>query len=151
MTTKKHTRRKKAARPAKTARKKKAPRAAKKKIARKAPAAKNELASKRKAARRNKIAQRNRLARGVPSSGNAIAVMRKGPGSGTGGQSGDIQGLSNVEGADSESVEELIEDGQAYEAGIIDGIENAPDADQGEVKTREVPEDDLPPRRRSTL
>ena len=44
-----------------------------------------------------------------------------------------------------------MEDGQSYEAGIIDGIENAPDADQGEIKTREVSQDDLFPRKRNTL
>ncbi|MHB8754358.1 MAG: response regulator [Candidatus Acidiferrales bacterium] len=97
----------------------------------------------RKAARKNKAARRERLSRGVRSSGNDIAVMRKGPGSGSAGQSGDIQGLSDVETADSESVRELVEDGQDYEAGIVDGVENAPDADQGEVKTREVPQDDV--------
>jgi hypothetical protein len=46
--------------------------------------------------------------------------------------------------ADSESVEELLEEGQAFEAGVVDGVENAPDADQGEIHTREVPEDDVP-------
>ena len=46
--------------------------------------------------------------------------------------------------ADSESVEELVEEGQAFEAGIVNGIENAPDPDQAEVRTREVPEDDVP-------
>lgn len=61
-----------------------------------------------------------------------------------GGQSGDTEGLSRAEVADSESVEELLEEGQAFEAGIIEGVENAPDADQGEVQTREVPEDDVP-------
>lgn len=71
--------------------------------------------------------------------------MRKGPGSGSAGQSGDIQGLSDVETADSESVRELVEDGQDYEAGIVDGVENAPDADQGDIKTREVPQDDIIP------
>ena len=77
--------------------------------------------------------------------------MSKGPGAGSGGQSGDIEGLSNIESADSESVAELAEEGQDFEAGIIEGIENAPDADQGEIKTREVPQDDLPPRKRNTL
>jgi hypothetical protein len=60
------------------------------------------------------------------------------------GQSGDTLGLSRSEIADSESVEELIEEGQAFEAGVISGVENAPDADQGGVRTREVPEDDVP-------
>jgi hypothetical protein len=41
-------------------------------------------------------------------------------------------------------VEELLEEGQTYEAEVVDGVENARDADQSEVKTREVPEDDVP-------
>jgi len=45
---------------------------------------------------------------------------------------------------DSESADELLEEGQAFEAGIVSGVEDAPDADQGPVKTREVPEDDVP-------
>jgi N utilization substance protein A len=65
-------------------------------------------------------------------------------GADSGGQSGDIQGLSRGEIADSESVTELAEEGQDYEAGVISGVENAPDADQGEVRTHEVPEDDVP-------
>ncbi len=60
------------------------------------------------------------------------------------GQSGDIQGLSNAAEADSESVEELAEEGQAFEAEAISGVEDAPDADVAEVKTKEVPEDDVP-------
>ena len=66
------------------------------------------------------------------------------PGPESGGQSGDIQGLSRAELADSESVEELVEEGQAFEAGVVSGVENAPDADESEVKTRQVPEDDVP-------
>ena len=68
----------------------------------------------------------------------------RGLGPEAGGQSGDIEGLSRNELADSESVEELIEEGQAFEAGVISGVENAPDADRGEVRTRQVPEDDVP-------
>jgi hypothetical protein len=49
-----------------------------------------------------------------------------------------------VESVDSESADELLEEGQAFEAGIVSGVEDAPDADQGPVKTREVPEDDVP-------
>ena len=60
------------------------------------------------------------------------------------GQSGDIQGLSGIEDADSESVRELAEEGQDFEAGIISGVENAPDPDVSEVRTHEVPEDDVP-------
>jgi len=60
------------------------------------------------------------------------------------GQAGDLQGLSKVEEADSESISELIAEGQPFEAGIIEGIENAPDPDVAEVKTKEFPEDDVP-------
>ena len=60
------------------------------------------------------------------------------------GQSGDIQQISDIADADSESVEELQEEGNSFEASIIDGVENAPDADVAEVTTREVPEDDVP-------
>ena len=41
-------------------------------------------------------------------------------------------------------MEELLEEGQAREAAAISGVEGAPDPDQGEVRTREVPEDDVP-------
>jgi hypothetical protein len=69
---------------------------------------------------------------------------RRGLGPNAGGQSGDIQALPRAEDVDSESVEELSEEGQAFEAEVVSGVENAPDADQGEVRTREVPEDDVP-------
>ena len=55
-----------------------------------------------------------------------------------------LQGLSPRDIADSESVEELVEEGQAYEADAISGVEDALDPDQGEVHTHEVPEDDVP-------
>jgi hypothetical protein len=53
--------------------------------------------------------------------------------------------LPDVPEAGSESVRELLEEGQAFEASVVSGIENAPPADAGEVTTREVPEDDVPP------
>ncbi len=60
------------------------------------------------------------------------------------GQSGDLQGLSDVERADSESVDELIEEGNAFEAGVVAGVEEADERGDREVRTREVPEDDVP-------
>jgi hypothetical protein len=60
------------------------------------------------------------------------------------GQSGDTQQISNIPDADSESVEELVEEGNSFEAGVIEGVEDVPDADVAEVTTREVPEDDVP-------
>ncbi len=59
-------------------------------------------------------------------------------------QSGDTQGLSGIADADSESVKELVEEGQYFEAEVVDAIENAPTSDAGEIRTREVPEDDVP-------
>jgi len=59
-------------------------------------------------------------------------------------QSGDLQGLSNVEGADSESVDELLEEGNAFEADVVIGVEDAEDTDEGECRTHEVPQDDVP-------
>lgn len=61
------------------------------------------------------------------------------------GQSGDLQGLSDTETVDSESVAELLEEGQSFEAEVVEGVENAPDPDVAEVTTRQVPEDDVPP------
>jgi hypothetical protein len=76
---------------------------------------------------------------------NVVPTTKEGMGPDSAGQSGDTQGLSDVAEADSESVEELVEEGQSFEAEVIDGIENAPDADVSEVHTRQVREDDVPP------
>jgi hypothetical protein len=60
------------------------------------------------------------------------------------GQSGDAQGISGPAEADSQSVEELVEEGNAFEASVVDGVENAKDPDVSEVTTRQVPGDDIP-------
>lgn len=60
------------------------------------------------------------------------------------GQAGDDQGLHDSAEADSESVKELIDEGQTFEAGVVEGVENAPDPDVAEVRTRQVPEQDVP-------
>jgi hypothetical protein len=60
------------------------------------------------------------------------------------GQSGDLQQLSDAAAADSESVGELVEEGNAFEANAVQGVEDAKAPDASEVKTREVPEDDVP-------
>jgi hypothetical protein len=56
------------------------------------------------------------------------------------GLSGDLQGLSRTPGADSESVSELVEEGNPFEAEIVNAVEAADDIAK-EVRTREVPED----------
>jgi hypothetical protein len=56
----------------------------------------------------------------------------------------DSQGLSRAESADSESVTELLDEGNSFEAGVVKGVEEADDSDGKEVHTREFPEDDVP-------
>jgi hypothetical protein len=75
---------------------------------------------------------------------DTVAFSPEGPVSRSGRQSGDLQGLSSVEGADSESVGELLEEGNEFEADIVKGVEDAGSADEKEVRTHEVPEDDVP-------
>ena len=53
------------------------------------------------------------------------------------GQSGDAQGLSQSADADEESVEELAETDQAYEAEAVDGLEDAADHPERPLHTRE--------------
>jgi hypothetical protein len=60
------------------------------------------------------------------------------------GQSGDTQGVLSNEDSNAESVKELLEEGQYYEASIVSGIENVPPADVAEVTTKQIPEDDVP-------
>lgn len=71
------------------------------------------------------------------------AREKRGPGPDSSGQSGDDMGLSREETADSESVAELTEEGQYFEAEAVSGLER-PYPDEGEVKTHQVPEDDVP-------
>jgi hypothetical protein len=75
---------------------------------------------------------------------SAPAFSGERAGSKSGELSGDLQGLSNREAADSESVDELLEEGNAFEADAVSGVEAADDADEQEVHTHEVPEDDVP-------
>ncbi|MGA8489151.1 MAG: hypothetical protein WB711_01940 [Terriglobales bacterium] len=120
---------------------------------RKGPAKKKSVRAK-PAARTKAVAKKTR---GVKSRGTATRRTPKrnplradltfsppGSDSDSAGQSGDLQGLSNVESADSESVDELIEEGNAFEAGVVTGVEEAGDRGEREVRTREVPEDDVP-------
>jgi hypothetical protein len=117
-----------------------------KKVLKKKPAAKKS-SRKKKSIRSESSVRRNTAApAGRTSEVNSgmLTQGRRGLGPAAGGQSGDIQGLPRNEDVDTESVEELVEEGQALEAEYVNGVENAPDADQGEIRTREVPEDDVP-------
>jgi hypothetical protein len=120
---------------AKTAKKK----AAKKKVARRARPARGKSAARRKKTATARTGRR----RGTAGAAFEPLPDERGMGAEAGGQSGDTEGLSRYEEADSESVEELIEEGQAFEAGIVGGVEEA-DSETHEVRIREVPEDDVP-------
>jgi hypothetical protein len=90
--------------------------------------------------------KKNRKAR-IPGRADSIEVVfygRRGLGARSAGQSGDTQGISAAVRTDSESVEELLEEGQSFEAEVVAGVENAPEPGESEVRTKEVPEDDVP-------
>jgi N utilization substance protein A len=92
-----------------------------------------------------RIIRSSLASRGEGQSVETINLEPKGLGSKSGGQSGALQGLSDVESADSESVDELLEEGNAFEAEVVKGVEDAPEADEGEVRTHQRPqEEDLP-------
>lgn len=58
-------------------------------------------------------------------------------------RAGDDQGIARRERYDSESVQELLDEGQSFEGSVIEGMEDARDADRGPVRTHEPREDDL--------
>jgi hypothetical protein len=107
-------------------------------------AAPKKKARTKKAAPRKKPARKSSTTRGKGERGATVTFEPKGLGANSGGQSGDLQGLSDSASADSESVDELLEEGNAFEAEVVEGIQNVRDADQGEITTREVSEDDVP-------
>jgi hypothetical protein len=109
----------------------------KKKLATKPKPASKKLAAKGKPAGKKRI-------RGKGESVDTVAFTPAGLGARSGGQSGDLQGLTDREGANSESVDELLEEGNAFEAEVVKGVEDAGNEDEREVHTHEVPEDDVP-------
>lgn len=90
-----------------------------------------------------KTRMKNQRDEGISTYGS-VAPKKKGLGPDSAGQSGDTQGISDSAEAGSESVEELLEEGQSFEAEAIAGVEDAPDADVAEVHTKQFPEDDVP-------
>ena len=134
-TKKKHTKLKKTA-PKKTAASKRKPvkKKAGKKLTQK-KAAPKKLALKKAAVKTKGIGKKTEGAKPV----NAFKKPSR-----SAVQSGDLQGLSNAETVDSESVGELVEEGNAFEADVVAGVEDAGRHDEREVRTHEVPEDDVP-------
>ena len=66
-------------------------------------------------------------------------------------QSEDFEGVSRAEQADSESVDELVDEGNLFEAGAVAGVQEADDADGREVHTHELPEGERYANPRSVL
>ncbi len=119
----------------------------KKKLAKKKPASKKVVLKTKVPVKKKVSAQGAGDARRRVSGNQSLdteAFALQGQTARSAGQSGDLQGLSNVEGADSESVDELIEEGNAFEADVVAGVESAGDAEEKEVHTHEVSEDDIP-------
>jgi hypothetical protein len=114
------------------------------KLAVKKKAVKKRVAAKKRVVAKSGSKPARRKLRGRPDAGELVSYVRRGMGARSGGQSGDTQGIAGRPDVDSESVEELLEEGQSFEAEVVEGVENAPDPDQGEVRTREVDEDDVP-------
>jgi hypothetical protein len=116
---------------------------AKKKAVLKKAAPKTTAVGKKKTGAKTAGALKKRIPRRNPSV-DTEAFALEGLRARSEGQSGDLQGVSNAEGADSESVEELLEEGNAFEADVIMGVEHAGDSEGTEIRTHEVPEDDVP-------
>ena len=122
---------------------------AKKSVSSKKSLAKRKLQPKKQAGAKRKAGAKPARApkkpvRGKSQTAYTVESAREGLAPRSGGQSGDLQGLSSLQGADSESVDELLEEGNAFEAEVVKGVQDAGDADEGEVRTHEVPEDDVP-------
>jgi hypothetical protein len=130
MAPRKKTTKKKLAIKGRTSRKQSAKKTTHKKVTAKAVGKKSKSTRPRPVRRRSQTAERVGFSPTRSITGSA-------------GQSGDLQGLSDVEVADSESVDELLEEGNAFEADVVSGVEKAGDTPR-EVRTHEVPEDDVP-------
>jgi hypothetical protein len=114
-----------------------------KKVSSKKATPKKEAPRKKVARKRHEALNRSRV-REKSQSVETTVFEPEGLGARSGGQAGNLQGLSNIAHADSESVDELLEEGNAFEAEVVEGVENAPEADKGEIRTHEVSEDDVP-------
>jgi len=80
----------------------------------------------------------------TPGQGEAAAFTGQRTKNHSGELSGDLQGLPEIEHLDSENLRELIEEGNAFEANVLTGVEDAEDNEGKEVHTHEVPADDIP-------
>jgi hypothetical protein len=108
---------------------------AKKKATRKPVASKPSVRRRKKAPSVSTEKELKRELRDRKLSGSGVVSSRR---------SEDFEGISQAEQADSESVDELVEEGNVFEAGAVAGVQEADDEDEEEVHTHEFPEDDVP-------
>ena len=134
--------------PSKKKSKKKPARKSAKNVRRPAVKAKKSLRSAKKKTAKKKVATKKARGRkkrpSVSAETDVKREFRRRNTAAAARQSSDFKGLSRTEEAGSESVDELVEEGNIFEAGAIAGVEEADSSDEREVHTHEVPEDDVP-------
>src|SRR5256886_16193136 len=118
------------------------PKRGEKKITAKAKLSGKKAARKRKASR--KPAARRRQVRETQAvlgsqSVETVPLKRPARAAAAGAGGGDFGGVSVVEGADSESADELLEEGQTFEAGIVNGGGKAARGDRGGGRSTQGP------------
>src|SRR5258708_35109157 len=114
-----------------------------KKAASKKAGAKTKAGGRKKPAGKTARAAKKQV-RGKSQTVDTVAFAPEGLGPRSSGQSGDLQGLANLEAADSESVDELLEEGNAFEADAVKHVQDAPDATLKQLPTHETPHPVLP-------
>jgi len=92
----------------------------------------NRPSATSKRAKERKISVKKQL-RKPPGSLDGAAFVADGRRSRSGEQAGDLQGLSRRESADSEGVDELLEEGNVFQADAVLGVEDADVEDPEEV------------------
>lgn len=110
------------------------------KKARKVSSKKKAATKTRKSTSKKSPKRRGQISRGLDSSRATLIPETESNRTFAAGQSGDNEGLSDIEDVDSESVNELVEEGQDYEADVISGVERAADRQGEEVRTQEEEE-----------
>ena len=111
------------------------------------PTSKNASSRERKNIRTRKPTEsiRNRsISKPAPGQGEAPVFAEEKARVHSGELSGDLQGLPEIEHLDSENLHELLEQGNAFEANVLAGVQDAEDNEGKEIHTHEVPEDDVP-------
>jgi hypothetical protein len=113
------------------------------------PQSKNGVTMASNRTQRDEDERREDLKRGIPAAPDDLGKDPGQVGPESAGQSGSSQRLSAVEDLDEESVEELSNTDQAYEAHAVDGVEDAANHPERPVHTHLEygRPDDVPPNR----